>query len=92
MNIDNNDGIINHTDTVHIDNDHNDNPNQLEGAGWMWQDFLRFSSSSSMEVKKSNTAQDINFINNDDNNDGDDNGKIYIFYYSVYMCIYIYNY
>jgi len=46
-----------------------------------------------MEVKKSNTAQDINFINNDDNNDGDDdNGKIYIFYYSVYMCIYtIYN-
>jgi len=54
----------------------------------MWQDFLRFSSSSSLEVKKGNTAQDINFINNDDNN-GNDNGKIYIFYYIVY--IYIYN-
>jgi len=37
MNIDNNDGIINHTDTVHIDNDHNDNPNlrrdQMDVAG-----------------------------------------------------------
>jgi len=89
MNIDNNDGIINHTDTVHIDNDHNDNPNLLEGAGWMWQDFLQFSSPSSLEVKKSNTAQDINFINNDDDNNGNDNGKIYIFYYSVYIYIYI---
>jgi len=43
-----------------------------------------------MEVKKSNTAQDINFINNDDDNDSNDNGKIYIFYYSVYIYIYIY--
>jgi len=35
MNIDNNDDIINHTDTVHIDNDHKDNMNLLEGAEWM---------------------------------------------------------
>jgi len=91
MNIDNNDGIISHTDTVHIDNDYNDNPDLLEGGGWMWQDFLRFSSPFSLEVKKSNTAQDINFINNDDDNNGNDNGKIYIFYYSVYIYIYIYN-
>jgi len=93
MNIDDNDDIINHTDTLHIDNDHNDNPNLLEGAGWMWQDFLRFSPPSSLEVKKSNTVQDINFINNDDDNNGNDNGndngKIYIFYYSVYIYIYI---
>jgi len=33
MNIDNNNGIINHIDTVHIDNNHNDNPNLLEGDG-----------------------------------------------------------
>jgi len=84
MNIDNNDGIINHTDTVHIDNNHNDNPNLLEEAEWMWQDFLRFSSPSLLEVEKSNTAQDTNFIDfipiiNNDNN-GSDNGKIYIFY------------
>jgi len=59
----------------------------------MWQDFLRFSSSSSsLEVKKGNTAQDINFINNDDDNNGNDNGKIYIFYYIVYIYIYIYIY
>jgi len=53
----------------------------------MWQDFLRFSPPSSLEVKKSNTAQDINFINNDDDNNGNDNGKIYIFYYNVYIYI-----
>jgi len=55
----------------------------------MWQDFLRFSSSSSLEVKKGNTVQDINFINNDDDNNDNDNGKIYTYFITSYIYIYI---
>lgn len=80
--------------TAHIDtvSDYNDNSNAFprEGCGWMWEEYLQFYPSTSLEIEQSNektfdVAQDsdllesTSIINNEDNNN-DNNGKIFIFY------------